>query len=61
MTETRLTPKDRIILVGDKQFMQYISAISYQFVQENAPDLVIKARGKFIGRAIDLDIPVREA
>ncbi|MDP2692176.1 MAG: DNA-binding protein [bacterium] len=54
MTEQRLQQKDRIILVGDKPFVNYVTSVSFQFIQEQADEVVIKARGKYTSRAIDV-------
>lgn len=42
-----------IIFVGDKQFMSYITAVSLQF-SKGEKEVILKARGKFTARAIDV-------
>ncbi|PIN72054.1 DNA-binding protein Alba [Candidatus Woesearchaeota archaeon CG08_land_8_20_14_0_20_47_9] len=45
---------DNSIFVGGKPFMNYITAVVMQFTTKNADLLTIKARGKFISRAVDV-------
>lgn len=52
--EQKLKKEDNIVLIGNKGFMSYISAISYQFLQQEAEEVIIKARGKYTARAIDV-------
>lgn len=46
--------KDNIIFVGDKPFMNYVTGVVMQFTTHNAAEVIIKARGKFISRAVDI-------
>ena len=34
--------------------MNYIKSLSYQFTKQSLPEVVIKSRGKFISKAVDL-------
>jgi len=45
---------DNIIYIGSKSFMNYVTAVVMQFTTKNVNELVIKARGKFISRAVDV-------
>ena len=45
---------DNNIFVGAKPFMNYVTAVVMQFTAKNFPEVVIKARGKFISRAVDV-------
>ncbi len=47
-------PRDNGIFVGMKPFMNYVTAVVMQFTTKNAGSVVIKARGKFISRAVDI-------
>lgn len=49
MTENR---DDNIVFVGSKPFMNYI--VSVQFITQSKPEVTIKARGKFITKAVDI-------
>ncbi len=46
--------EDNSVFVGDKPFMNYVTAIVMQFTTKNAQEVLVKARGKFISRAVDI-------
>ena len=46
--------EDNTIFIGEKPFMNYVTAVVMQFTTKNASDIFIKARGKFISRAVDV-------
>ena len=45
---------DQVVFVGSKPFMNYVTGVVMQFTTQNAPEVVVKARGKFISRAVDI-------
>jgi DNA-binding protein len=45
---------DNQIFIGGRPFMNYVTAVVMQFTTKNAGEVVIKARGKFISRAVDV-------
>ena len=45
---------DNSIFVGGKPFMNYVTAVVMQFTTKNAEEVILKARGKFISRAVDV-------
>lgn len=45
---------DNILFVGEKPFMNYVTGAVMQFTTKNAQEITIKARGKFISRAVDI-------
>jgi len=45
---------DNSIFIGGKPFMNYVTSVVMQFTTKNAKDVIIKARGKFISRAVDV-------
>ena len=45
---------DNCIFIGGKPFMNYVTGVVMQFTTMNADDVIIKARGKFISRAVDV-------
>jgi len=49
-----MTEKDNVIFVGGKPFMNYVTGVVMQFTTQNADEVIIKARGKFISRAVDI-------
>jgi archaea-specific DNA-binding protein len=44
--------KDNVVFVGNKHLMNYVNSIEMQF--KNSPEVIIKARGKFISKAVDI-------
>jgi len=46
--------EDYAIYVGGKPFMNYVTAVVMQFTTQGAKKVVIKSRGKFISRAVDV-------
>jgi len=46
--------KDNIIFVGRKPLMNYVTAIVMQFTTKNEKEIIIKTRGKFISKAVDI-------
>lgn len=42
------------IFVGGKPFMNYVTAVVMQFTTQNAEKVVVRSRGKFISRAVDI-------
>lgn len=45
---------DNSIFIGNKPFMNYVTSVVMQFTTKNADEVIIKARGKFIARAVDV-------
>ena len=46
--------EDNNIFIGGKPFMNYVTAVVMQFTTKNADEVIVKARGKFISRAVDV-------
>lgn len=46
--------EDNSIFIGKKPFMNYVTGVVMQFTTKNASEVTIKARGKFISRAVDV-------
>jgi len=46
--------KDNVIFIGNKPFMNYVTSVVIQFTTKEAPEVIVKARGKFISRAVDV-------
>jgi len=46
--------EDNSIFIGNKPFMNYVTSVVVQFTTKGANEIVIKARGKFISRAVDV-------
>ena len=45
---------DNSVFIGGKPFMNYVTGVVMQFTAKNMEDVIIKARGKFISRAVDV-------
>ena len=45
---------DNVIFIGSKPFMNYVTGVVMQFRTKNAKEVAVKARGKFISRAVDV-------
>lgn len=45
---------DHSMFIGGKPFMNYVTGVVMQFTTQNANQVVLKARGKFISRAVDV-------
>ncbi len=53
-TQSSSQELDNSIFVGTKPFMNYVTAVVIQFTTKNAQEVLVKARGKFISRAVDI-------
>jgi len=49
-----------VVFVGNKPFMNYVTAVVMQFTTQGAQQVSIKARGRFISRAVDVAEMVRK-
>lgn len=45
---------DNVVFIGNKPFMNYVTSVVMQFTTKNQKQVVVKARGKFISRAVDV-------
>jgi archaea-specific DNA-binding protein len=45
---------DNSIFIGQKPFMNYVTGVVMQFTTKGANEVIVKARGKFISRAVDV-------
>nr|MCK4930259.1 DNA-binding protein Alba [Nanoarchaeota archaeon] len=45
---------DNSVFIGNKPFMNYVTSVVMQFTTKGESEIVIKARGKFISRAVDV-------
>ncbi len=45
---------DNSIFIGNKPFMNYVTGVVMQFTTKGADEVIVKARGKFIARAVDV-------
>ena len=45
---------ENVVFIGSKPFMNYVTGVVMQFTTKGNKEVVIKARGKFISRAVDI-------
>lgn len=45
---------EHTIFVGSKPFMNYVTGVVMQFTTQGASEVTVKARGKFISKAVDI-------
>jgi len=58
--KTERKTDDHSVFVGGKPFMNYVTGVVMQFTTQNAKEVIVKARGKFISRAVDVAEVVRK-
>jgi archaea-specific DNA-binding protein len=46
--------KDNTIFIGGKPLVNYIRGVITQFTKWNSSEVIIKSRGKFISKAVDV-------
>jgi len=46
--------EEHTIFIGSKPFMNYVTGVVMQFTTKGAKEVSVKARGKFISRAVDV-------
>lgn len=46
--------EDNCMFIGNKPFMNYVTGVVMQFTTKGANEVIVKARGKFISRAVDV-------
>ena len=45
---------DNVVFIGNKPFMNYVTGVVMQFTTKGSDKVIVKARGKFISRAVDV-------
>jgi DNA-binding protein len=45
---------ENVVYISGKPFMNYVTGVVMQFTTKGSKEVVIKARGKFISRAVDV-------
>ena len=45
---------DNSVFIGPKPFMNYVTGVVMQFTTKGSNEVVVRARGKFISRAVDV-------
>lgn len=49
-----------VIFIGNKDFMNYVTSLIVQFTSKKHDEVIVKARGKWISRAVDVVERVRK-
>lgn len=52
--ETTNKGNDNVVFIGDKPFMNYVTGVVMQFNEKENKEVIVKARGRFISRAVDV-------
>ncbi len=52
--KTQSKEDENIVFIGSKPFMNYVTGVVMQFTTKGSNEVVVKARGKFISRAVDV-------
>lgn len=52
--------EDNVVFIGIKPFMNYVTSVVMLFTTKNKDEVIIKARGKWTSRAIDIVEIVRK-
>jgi len=58
MTENK-KEDENVVFIGSKPFMNYVRAVEVQFGRDGCKEVIVKARGKFISRAVDVEQVVK--
>lgn len=53
-TEKQQKSDDNVVFIGNKPFMNYVTGVVMQFTTKGSNEVIVKARGKFISRAVDV-------
>ena len=51
---------DNVVFIGVKPFMIYVTSVAMQFTTKDMNEVIVKARGKSINRAVDVVEAVRK-
>jgi archaea-specific DNA-binding protein len=54
MVQKNSQGEENIVFIGMKPFMNYIKSVNKQLSDENTKEIILKARGKTITRAVDV-------
>jgi|TARA_Y100000310_G_C20664901_1_gene806932 DNA-binding protein len=58
--EEQKSKNDNVIFIGTKPFMNYVTGTVMQFTTKDSEEVIIKARGNFISRAVNVAEVVRK-
>jgi len=52
--DKQVKTEENIVFIGGKPFMNYVTGVVVQFNKEDTLEVTVKARGKFISKAVDV-------
>lgn len=52
--KTKGKADENVVFIGSKPFMNYVTGVVMQFTTKGSAEVIVKARGKFISRAVDV-------
>ena len=58
--KSKSNENDNTVFIGDKPFINYITSIAMQFNVKKSKEVIVKARGRYISRAVDVVEAVRK-
>ena len=53
-TKKQTKNDENTVFIGSKPFMNYVTGVVMQFTTKGSAEVTVKARGKFISRAVDV-------
>lgn len=53
-TQMRNKDDEHTVFIGSRPFMNYVTGVVMQFTTQGATEVMIKGRGKFINRCVDV-------
>ena len=54
MKNEKIAEDDNVVYIGTKPFMNYVTSVIMQLTTKKRNEVIIKARGNFISRAVDI-------
>ena len=54
LEEPKKSGSDNSVFVGSKPLINYIKSVGIQFTKNKSQEVIIKSRGKFISKAVDI-------
>lgn len=54
LKKDRKKEDENTVFIGSKPFMNYVTGVVMQFTTKGSSEVIVKARGKFISRAVDV-------
>lgn len=52
--ESKFKGEDNVVFIGSKPLVNYIRGVMTQFKNQGADEVILRSRGKFISKAVDV-------